>query len=76
MIKLSKLNKDVFYINPNLIEFIEETPDSVISMTNGKKVLVSEAAEEIIEKIVEYYRRIYTDPPRTIKQQNNTSEEN
>ena len=67
MIKLSKLNKEVYFINPSLIEFMEETPDTVISMTNGKKVIVSDSAEEIIEKIVEFYRRIYQDLPRIVQ---------
>lgn len=68
MIKLSKLNREVYFINPSLIEFMEETPDTVISMTNGKKVLVTESAEEIIEKIVEFYRRIYQDLPRIVRE--------
>jgi len=68
MIKLSKLNKEVTFINPSLIEFMEETPDTVISMTNGKKMIVSESAEEVISRIVDFYRRIYLDLPRIVKE--------
>jgi flagellar protein FlbD len=36
------------------MEFIESTPDTIISLTTGKKVIVKETAEEIIEKVIEY----------------------
>lgn len=54
MIKVTRFNGDEFFINSDLIEFIEETPDTVISMTTGKKVIVEETAEQIIEKIINY----------------------
>ena len=54
MIIVTRLNGDKFYINPDLIEFIEETPDTVVTMTTWKKVIVEEKAEEIISRIVEF----------------------
>lgn len=59
MIKVSRLNNTEFILNCELIEFIEETPDTVITLTTGKKVVVKESAEEIIKKIVEYKNSIY-----------------
>lgn len=56
MIKVTKLNGEVFYVNPYEIEFIEETPDTVVSLKSGKKILVSEKADEVIDKMVEFYR--------------------
>lgn len=56
MIKVTKLNGELFYVNPYEIEFIEETPDTVISLKSGKKVLVSEKADLVIEKMIEFYR--------------------
>lgn len=56
MIKVTKLNGEVFYVNPYEIEFIEETPDTVVSLKSGKKILVSEKADEVIQKMVEFYR--------------------
>lgn len=56
MIRVAKLNGEVFYVNPFEIEFIEETPDTVISLKSGRKVLVSEKADTVIEKMIEFYR--------------------
>lgn len=57
MIKVSRLNGKEFYINPDLIEFIEETPDTVVTLTTGKKVVVEENAQTMIERIVDYRLR-------------------
>ena len=55
MIKVTRINKvEEFYINDERIEFIEETPDTVISLESGKKILVMESAAEVIARIIEY----------------------
>ena len=46
-------------INSELIEFIEEIPETVITLTTGKKIIVKEKKEEIIELVVNYKRSIY-----------------
>ena len=52
MILVTRINKvDQFYVNEDMIEFIEETPDTILSMNTGKKVAVMETAIEVIEKI-------------------------
>lgn len=56
MIKVTKLNGELFYVNPYEVEFIEETPDTVISLKSGKKVLVSEKAQIVIHRMIEFYR--------------------
>ena len=61
MIILTRLNSIEFYLNPDQIELIEETPDTVISLSNGKKFVVLEKADEIVDKIVEHRRRILYD---------------
>ena len=58
MIRVTKLNGEVFYVNPYEIEFIEETPDTVVSLKSGKKVLVTEKAEFIISEMIDFYRRV------------------
>lgn len=58
MIKLTKLNDDKIYVNDILIEFIEETPDTVITLTTGKKIIVKEPVEMVINKIIEYQKLI------------------
>jgi len=58
MIRATRLNGKEFYINIDLIEFIESTPDTVISMTTGKKVVVKEDVEEVLERILDYKKKI------------------
>jgi flagellar protein FlbD len=62
MIKVTRLNKKEFYINVDLIEFVEETPDTVISLTTGKKIVVAETAQTIIDRIIEFRKKIAQDP--------------
>ena len=66
MIQLTKINHGQIIINSSLIETIEETPDTVITTTTGNKILVSESANEVIQKIIDYYRSIYGRPPEIL----------
>jgi len=60
MIIVTRINKvDQFYVNEDMIEFIEETPDTILSMNTGKKVAVMETAIEVIERIRDEKIRIY-----------------
>lgn len=58
MIILSKLNNQEFAINSDLIETIEQTPDTVITMTTGNKYVVRETQAEIIKRIIKYKQTI------------------
>ena len=58
MILLTKINRAPIVVNSDLIEFIEETPDTVITLTNNDRVVVQEGLSEIIRKVVEYRRMI------------------
>lgn len=64
MILVKKINKDEFYINPTLIETIEKTPDSVITLINGKKYIVADTMEEILNSIMEYYKKVGSVSPQ------------
>jgi len=57
MIELTRLQNQKIIINAELIEFIEETPDTMISTTTGKKVMVKESVAEVIERVIVYRRR-------------------
>ena len=57
MIELTRLQNQKIIINAELIEFIEATPDTMISTTTGKKVMVKESVEEVIDKVIAYRRR-------------------
>jgi len=64
MIKVKKLSKEEFYINPSLIETIEKTPDSVITLINGKKIIVSDTIDELLKNITDYYKTVGIILPR------------
>lgn len=59
MIRVHRLNNQEFLVNCELIEFVEETPNTVISMVSGRKLVVSEKSEEIQNLIIEYKRKIF-----------------
>ena len=59
MINLTKTNNSDVTINDDLIETIEETPDTVITLTTGKKILVKENRQEIIDLIKVYKKELY-----------------
>jgi flagellar protein FlbD len=54
MIAVTRLNGTALALNPSLIERIEHTPDTVLSLTTGTKYVVAESADEVIEKIVAF----------------------
>jgi flagellar protein FlbD len=58
MIVLTKINNAQIAVNSDLIQYIEETPDTVITMSNSEKVVVQEPMRAIIIKIVHYRRLI------------------
>jgi flagellar protein FlbD len=60
MILVTRINKiEQFFVNENEIEFMEETPDTVISMVSGKKLMVRERAELICQRIREEKATVY-----------------
>lgn len=59
MICLTKINKKIFYLNCDMIETIEQTPDTVITLKDGKKLIALETPEKIVEKIIEHKRRVF-----------------
>ncbi len=59
MIEVSRLNKKTFILNCDWIETVEATPDTVITLTNGKKYVVAEKVEEIIDKVIEYKQKVF-----------------
>lgn len=59
MIRVTRLNDKEFVINTEIIEFIESTPDTVITTTTGKKVIVKEDVDEVIKRVIDFKRKIY-----------------
>ena len=58
MIKLTLYNNTDIVLNSDLIELVEHTPDTLISLTTGKKILVKESVDEVINRIVSYRRLV------------------
>ena len=58
MIQLTRLNGQPLVLNSDLIKLIENTPDSVITLVNGEKIVVKETGEQVLERIVEFRRRV------------------
>ena len=59
MIELTRFNGEQFVLNADLIETVEGTPDTVIRLLTGKKLVVKETVEEVVERALAYARRIH-----------------
>ena len=58
VIDVTRINNPRFVLNCDLIQTVEETPDTVITLTTGTKYVVKESCEEIKKKVLEYKRSI------------------
>ena len=61
MIEVTKINGVKILVNPHLFEIVEETPDTVITLTTGKKIIVKESRQEIKNLVKLYRKDIFTD---------------
>ncbi|NSW82416.1 MAG: flagellar FlbD family protein [Syntrophothermus sp.] len=59
MLRLTRLNGEKIILNPEMVEYLEETPDTVITLTTGKKLVVRESISRISEEMIRYKRRIF-----------------
>ena len=62
MIMLTKFQGKEFYINSDLIETIEETPDTMITLITGKKLTVQESPEEVLKRILDFRKNVVGTP--------------
>ncbi|MGN0513545.1 MAG: flagellar FlbD family protein [Lachnospiraceae bacterium] len=58
MIELTRLNDSTIMINGDLIESVEETPDTVVTLTTGKKYVVKESRQEVKNLVISYKQNI------------------
>jgi flagellar protein FlbD len=63
MIRLTRLNHVQLVVNSDLIEHLEMTPDTVISLTTGQKLMVLETPEQVIERVIEFRRAVLSGMP-------------
>jgi flagellar protein FlbD len=62
VIRVTRLNGKEFVVNAELIQFLEETPDTVITLTSHEKIVVKEPIDEVVRRVVEYGRMIRSLP--------------
>ncbi|NLK40288.1 MAG: flagellar FlbD family protein [Clostridiales bacterium] len=62
MVRLTKLNGEELYLNPLIIESIEMVPDTVITLTNGKTIVVKDDIKYITDEVVSFYNRFHVFP--------------
>jgi flagellar protein FlbD len=63
MIRLTRINHVPLVLNSDLIEHVESTPDTVISLTNGQKFVVLESTDDVIRKVVDFRQEIVRGTP-------------
>jgi uncharacterized protein YlzI (FlbEa/FlbD family) len=58
VIQLTRLNSQLLAVNSDLIKFVEQAPDTVVTLLNGEKLLVRETTEQIIQRILQFRRAV------------------
>ena len=61
MIEVTKINGTKVLVNPDLIELVEESPDTVIAFTTGRKLIVKEGRQEVKNLVKSYRKEIFAD---------------
>jgi uncharacterized protein YlzI (FlbEa/FlbD family) len=73
MIRLTRLNNTPITINSDLIKLMENAPDTVITLVTGEKIVVLESSDEVVQRIVDFRRRILSALPLSITSVNTSS---
>ena len=60
MIEVTKINGVKVLVNPDLIELVEETPDTVLTLTTGRKIIVKESRQEVKNLVISYRKTIFS----------------
>ena len=61
MIEVTKMNGRKVLVNPDLIELVEETPDTVVLFTTGRKIIIKESRQEVKNLVKSYRKEIFAD---------------
>ncbi len=73
MIALQRLNGKQFILNADFIESVESTPDTVIKLINGKKLIIQNSIEDVVRKTIKY-KQLCNQTIKVIKQNKNDDE--
>lgn len=63
MIRLTRFNNQVFTVNSDLIKFVENAPDTVLTLITGEKILVRESADEVVRRVIDFRRSVLAGLP-------------
>lgn len=58
MIQLTRLNNHPLALNSDLIKFVEQAPDTVITLVNGEKLVVRESSQDVLERVIQFRRSV------------------
>jgi flagellar protein FlbD len=58
MIRLTRLNNQALTVNSDLIKFVEQSPDTLITLVTGEKIVVRENPEEVLTRVIEFRRAV------------------
>ena len=58
MIYLTRLNGNRFVLNAEIIREVEATPDTIVTLSTGQKIMVAESVDEVVQEVLEYKRAI------------------
>ena len=58
MIRLTRLNNQALTVNSDLIKFVEQSPDTLITLVSGEKIVVRESSEEVLARVIEFRRSV------------------
>lgn len=61
MIEVTRLDGKIYWVNPHMIESMESNPDLTLTMLSGRKIIVKNSPEDIIQKIIEYRNKLGKD---------------
>src|SRR5208283_940507 len=62
MIQLTRLNNHPLVVNSDLIKFVEQAPDTVLTLLSGEKIVVLESARDVLERVVQFRRSVLQEP--------------
>jgi flagellar protein FlbD len=63
MIRLTRLNHAPMILNADLIEHIDMTPDTIVTLTSGQKYTVLESADEVVDKVIVFRKKLLSQDP-------------
>ena len=58
MIRLTRLNNQALTVNSDLIKFVEQSPDTLITLISGEKIVVRESSDEVVSRLIEFRRSV------------------